>query len=69
MALSELKMHDLNEELLKIVKNKLEEEKNPFYRMSYSTTLQVDKFTRRRYEMNFQKYHFMKFVYTYGILK
>ena len=69
MALSKLKMPDLNEELLKIIKKEIEEEITPFYRMSYSTTLQVDKFTRRRYEMNFHKYHFMKFVYTYGILK
>ena len=37
--------------------------------MWYSTTLQVDKFTRRMYGMKFRKYHFMKFVYTYGILK
>ena len=37
--------------------------------MSYSTTRQDDKFTRQRYGMKFHKYHFMKFVYTYGILK
>ena len=37
--------------------------------MLYLTTLQADKFTRRRYGMKFHKYHFMKFVYAYGILK
>ena len=69
IALSKLKTYNLNEELLKILKKELEEKKIWLYRMSYSTTLQVDKFTRRRYGTKFHKYHFMKFVYTYGILK
>ena len=64
MALSKLQTYDLNEELLKILKKELEEEKTQLYRMSYSTTLQVDKFTRRRYGMKFHKFHFMKFAYT-----
>ena len=37
--------------------------------MSYSTILQADKFTRRTYGMKFHKYNFMKFVYTYRLLK
>ena len=69
LAMSKLKTYDLNEELLKILKKELEEEKTRFYRMMYSATLQADKCTRRRYGMKFHKYHFMKFVYTYGILK
>ena len=69
MALSKLKTYDLNEELLKILKKELQEEKIRLYRMSYSTTLQVDKFTRLRYGMKFHKCHIMKFVYMYGILK
>ena len=69
MALTKLKTNDLNEELLKIIKKELGEEKTRLYRISYSTTLQVDKFKRRRYGMKFHKYHFMKFVYTYRILK
>ena len=69
MALRKLKTYDLNEELLKILKKELEEEKTRLYRMSHSTILQVDEFTRRRYGIKFHKYHFMKFVFTYGILK
>ena len=69
VALSKLKTYDLNEELLKIIKKELEEEKTRLYGMLYLTTLQADKFTRRRYGMKFHKYHFMKSVYTFGILK
>ena len=46
MALSKLKTYDLNEELVKMLKKELEEEKTRLYRMSHSTTLLVDKFTR-----------------------
>ena len=53
MALSKLKTYDLDEELLKILKKEVEEEQTRLYRMSYSTTLQGDKFTRWRYEMKF----------------
>ena len=69
MALSKLKTYDLNEELVKMLKKELEEEKTRLYRMSHSTTLLVDKFTRQKYGMIFHKYHFMKLVYRYGILK
>ena len=69
MALSKIKTYNLNEEILKILEKELEEEKTRLYRMSHPTTLQVDKFTRRRYGMKFHKYYFMKFVYTHGTLK
>ena len=69
VALSKLKTYDLNEEPLKIIKKELEEEKTRLYGMLYLTTLQADKLTRRRYGMKFHKYHFMKSVYTFGILK
>ena len=69
MALSKIKTYNLNEEILKILEKELEEEKIRLYRMSHPTTLQVDKFTRRRYGMKFHKYHFMKFVYRHGTLK
>ena len=52
-----------------MLKKELEEEKTRLYRMSHSTTLLVDKFTRQKYGMIFHKYHFMKLVYRYGILK
>ena len=54
---------------MKILKKELEEQKTRLYRMSYSTTRQDEKFKRQRYGMKFHKYHLMKFVYMYGILK
>ena len=69
MALTKLKTYDLNEELFKTLKKELEEEKTRLYRMAYSTTLQVDKFTRLRYGIKFHKYNIMKFVDMYGNLK
>ena len=69
MALRKLKTYDLNEELLKILKKELEEGKTRLYRMSHSAILQVDEFTRQRYGIKFHKHQFMKFVFTYGILK